>query len=66
MNETFDWCVEFMIDGAHFLGITYKEFNVWLFVIIHPAITLMLIIWSIALYCKNIKLKRNTKVMSKH
>ena len=65
MNEIFDWCVQFMIDGAHFLGITYKEFNVWLFVIIHPAITLALLIWSIVLFSKNLKLKRDAKLITK-
>jgi len=33
--------------GSHDLGITYEEFNVILFVIIHPLITLLLLIWYI-------------------
>lgn len=40
MGVLFDICVQIMIVGAKFLGITYKEFNIWLFVIIHPIITL--------------------------
>jgi hypothetical protein len=44
MNKVFDWCVRFMEVVSPKLGLTYKEFNVWLFVIIHPLITLILLI----------------------
>jgi hypothetical protein len=40
MERLFDICVELMISGSKFLGITYKEFNIYLFVIIHPLLTL--------------------------
>lgn len=42
MTKIFDWCVQFMIIVSPKLGLTYKEFNVLLFVIIHPTITLFL------------------------
>ena len=32
----FDWCVIFLHDTAHLIGISYEEINVWLFVIIAP------------------------------
>lgn len=43
MDTIFWICVELMKKGAAMLGITYEEFNVILFVLIHPAITLFFI-----------------------
>lgn len=42
MDTIFDICVKIMEDVSPMLGLTYKEFNVILFVIVHPLITLML------------------------
>ncbi len=44
MNAIFDWCVEVLVFLAGQLGITYKEVNVWIFVIIWPVISLILIV----------------------
>jgi hypothetical protein len=43
MDQIFDWCVDVLVNGAGVLGITYKEINVWAFVIIWPLLTMMLI-----------------------
>jgi hypothetical protein len=43
MDRTFDWCVGILIHWANVFGITYKEINVWVFVIIWPILTLVLI-----------------------
>ena len=43
MNQIFDWCVNVLIYWANIFGITYKEINVWVFVIIWPILTLVLI-----------------------
>ena len=43
MNAIFDWCVDVLVYWAGILGITYKEINVWVFVIIWPIITLILV-----------------------
>jgi hypothetical protein len=43
MDQIFDWCVDVLVNGAGVLGITYKEINVWVFVIIWPLLTMMLI-----------------------
>jgi hypothetical protein len=40
MNETFDWCVRVLVHYADVLGITYKEINVWIFVILWPLLTI--------------------------
>ncbi len=42
MDQVFDWWVDLLVNLAGMLGITYKEINVWIFVIIWPMITLIL------------------------
>ena len=42
MDQIFDWCVNVLVYWAGVLGITYKEINVWVFVIIWPVLTLLL------------------------
>ncbi len=44
MDSIFDWCVDVLVYWAGILGITYKEINVWVFVIIWPIVTLALMI----------------------
>jgi hypothetical protein len=43
MDAIFDWCVGVLVYFAGVFGITYKEINVWVFVIIWPILTLVLI-----------------------
>lgn len=40
MDQIFDWCVAVLIYWANLFGITYKEINVWVFVIIWPILTI--------------------------
>jgi hypothetical protein len=42
MDSIFDWCVNVLVYWAGILGLTYKEINVWVFVIIWPILTLIL------------------------
>jgi Flp pilus assembly protein TadB len=44
MDAIFDWCVQVLVSFASVLGITYKEINVWVFVIIWPILTFILIV----------------------
>jgi hypothetical protein len=44
MDKIFWICVEIMHRMSDALGITYQQLNVWLFVIIHPALTVILFI----------------------
>lgn len=39
----FDACVVLLVWGAGLLGISYKAINVWIFVVIWPLFTLVLI-----------------------
>ena len=43
MDQIFDWCVNILVYWAGIFGITYKEINVWVFVIIWPILTIILI-----------------------
>ena len=43
MDQVFDWCVDILVYWAGILDITYKEINVWVFVIIWPVLTVILI-----------------------
>jgi hypothetical protein len=43
MSELFDCCVAILYWISDLTGLTYKEVNIWIFVIIHPLITLSLI-----------------------
>jgi len=47
MDEIFDWCVRLLVFLAPQFGMTYKEINVWIFVIIWPVITIALILFVI-------------------
>jgi len=42
MDSIFDWCVNILVYWAGVLGITYKEINVWVFVIIWPVATIVM------------------------
>jgi len=44
MDAIFDWCVDVLVYFAGVFGITYKEINVWVFVIIWPILTLTLFV----------------------
>lgn len=42
MDQIFDWCVRVLLYWAELLGMTYKEINVWVFVILWPLLTILL------------------------
>ena len=42
MDQIFDWCVAVLVYWANIIGITYKEINVWVFVIIWPVLTVIM------------------------
>jgi len=44
MDSIFDWCVDVLVYWAGILGMTYREINVWVFVIIWPIVTIVLIV----------------------
>ena len=44
MDQIFDWCVKVLVYWVGMLGMTYKEINVWVFGIIWPIITIILVV----------------------
>ena len=61
INEIFDWCVQFLVFWAGRLGMSYKAINVWVFVIIWPVFTLLLIGLVIAQQVEIRRLLRDAK-----
>jgi len=49
MQELFQICVDILRWIASETGITYEEANIWIFVILHPLLTLWLLIRTIVL-----------------
>lgn len=56
MSEIFDLCVAILYWISDLTGLTYKEANIWIFVIIHPFITISLIYYILKLRKKLKKL----------
>lgn len=49
MAELFDICVAVLVWIARSLDITYKEANIWIFVIIEPIVFILMLIYIIIL-----------------
>lgn len=49
IDYIFKLSVMFLVDLAKWLGITYEELNVWLFVVIMPSLILLQSIWIMLL-----------------
>jgi hypothetical protein len=49
MSGSFWWCVRLLQDLSKLMGITYEELNIWVFVIVHPLVTIVLFIWVLSL-----------------
>ena len=41
IDVTFNWCVRLLYEVAGWLGITYEEINVWLFVVVMPVVLMV-------------------------
>ena len=57
IDAIFRYGVVLLVNLAKIFGISYEELNIWVFIIIHPLITLILFICVLSLYRKNKKLK---------
>ncbi|MFN2298228.1 MAG: hypothetical protein ACK2UB_05220 [Anaerolineales bacterium] len=58
MDAVFDACVHILFVLAGRLGCTYKEINVWIFVILWPLLTLGMAVWIMALLRKIRRLEK--------
>jgi hypothetical protein len=43
MHELFDICVDVLFWIANVFGITYKEANIWVFVIVEPVVFILML-----------------------
>ena len=57
-NELFTKCAEFLYWLAPLVGMTYKEINIWIFVIIEPIVFLIMLLIIIKLKVDNKRLKK--------
>ena len=58
MDNLFDTCVEFLGWLGDVVGLSYKEINIWIFVIIEPIIFILMLVWIIRLRNKIYKFKK--------
>ena len=49
MDNLFDACVELLIWLSNIFGLSYKEINIWIFVIIEPIIFVFMFVWILKL-----------------
>ena len=49
MDNLFDACVEFLRWLGKVVGLSYKEINIWIFVIIEPIIFILMFLWIVKL-----------------
>ena len=56
MNDIFQACVDLLNAIASMLNMTYNEVNVWIFCIIWPTITIVLIFLTRKYYLKSRKI----------
>lgn len=57
MSDLFDICVAILYWISDVTGLTYKEANIWIFVIIHPLLTIFLFYYTTRLRKQIKKLK---------
>ena len=49
MDNLFDACVEFLRWLGTLVGLSYKEINIWIFIIIEPIIFILMLFWILKL-----------------
>jgi len=47
MIEVCNWCISFLYKASDYLGMSYEEINVWLFIIIQPGFIIFFLLNSI-------------------
>ena len=49
MDNLFDACVESLRCLGNIVGLSYKQINIWIFVIIEPIIFILMFLWIVKL-----------------
>jgi hypothetical protein len=60
IDVVFNYCVRLLYDVASLIGITYEEINVWIFCILWPVATIIMLTEIIRLRIKFSKVGRPT------
>ena len=66
MNELFNWCCDTISVWAKFVGCTYEELNIYLFVIMQPLIVVIQFIIIVILWFKYRHYKKISKLNLKN
>ncbi|MBT3194517.1 MAG: hypothetical protein HN341_18375 [Verrucomicrobia bacterium] len=61
IDACFDLCVDILLWLADLFGVSYNTINIWIFCIIWPIFTLVLMILVVKQYLKIRKLKQELK-----
>jgi len=57
--ESIYWyCTDFCVNAANLLGISYVEFNIWLFLVLLPGLVLVLLVLNVWRYLVKPLLRR--------
>ena len=65
IDVTFNWCVRLLYEVAGWLGITYEEINVWLFVVALPIILVISLTLNFLLILSMLRTTRHAYVQTK-
>ena len=60
IDVVFNYCVRLLYDVASLIGITYEEINVWIFCILWPVVTIIMLAEIIRLRIKFSKVGKPT------
>ena len=60
IDVVFNYCVRLLYDVASLIGITYEEINVWIFCILWPVVTIIMLAEIIRLRFKFSKVGKPT------
>ena len=66
VDATYDWAVITLVDIAKYLGITYEEINVWIFVVFMPTAFLLTAGYVVYLRFKVARLLRRLSLEGKN
>ena len=59
MVEVCNWCIRFLYKASDYLGMSYEEINVWIFVIIIPIVLMISLSTNISFILNYFKTKTN-------
>ena len=65
IDDIFDYCVELLIVGAHAIGMTYEEINVWFFIVFEPLVFVMVASYAWRLRNQNMQLRKQLEPVSR-